>query len=98
MTLRTSGPPTLVGVPYDASSSFERGAAEAPALIREQMASPAGNHFSEDLRDLGAEGAVRDAGDLTLPASAEARAAIEAGIARIVAGGGDRWPSVATTR
>jgi agmatinase len=88
MNPRTTGPPTLVGIPYDASSSFERGSAEAPALIREQMASPAGNRFSEDLRDLGAEGVVRDAGDLTLPPTAEARAAIEEGIAKIVAGGG----------
>ena len=80
--------PTLIGLPYDASSSFLRGAAEAPALIRAALASPASNDWSEGGIDLGAAGVLADAGDLALPATAEARALITAGIAAVLDGGG----------
>jgi agmatinase len=81
------GPPELIGLPYDASSSFLRGAAEAPALIRTALHSPAGNSWTETGYDLKAAGGLGDAGDLQLPPSAEARAMIEAGIARVLARG-----------
>lgn len=84
--------PCLVGLPYDASSSFLRGAATAPPLIREALASPAGNWWTEDLRDLTAAGGLKDAGDLALPPTAEARAQIEAGIAGIL---GKGWRPIA---
>ena len=87
MPLPLRGAPTLVGLPYDASSSFERGAAEGPFRIRAEIFSPAGNVFSEDLRDLSAPGALSDAGDLELPATTEAHALVEAAIARRVASG-----------
>ena len=87
MPLPVRGTPTLVGLPYDASSSFERGAAEGPPRIRAELASPAGNAFSEDLRDLSEPGALDDAGDLELPATGEAFARVEAGVARLVAAG-----------
>ena len=38
-----SGSPRLIGLPYDASSSFLQGAAEAPPLIRAALHSPAWN-------------------------------------------------------
>lgn len=80
-----SPPPKLIGIPYDASSSFLRGAAGAPPLIRAALHSPAGNPFTEtgvDLSDLA------DAGDLSLPEDpAGARALIEAGIAQVLNGG-----------
>jgi agmatinase len=57
-------PPTLVGVPYDLASSFLRGAADAPPLIREAFLSDASNGFTEGLIDLRAEGALGDVGDL----------------------------------
>jgi agmatinase len=57
---------TLLGVPYDAASSFLRGAAAAPARIREALASPASNVWAEDGTDLGAPGALGDAGDVAL--------------------------------
>jgi len=41
--------PALVGVPYDASSSFLRGAAGAPAAIRDALHSRAGNPWAERL-------------------------------------------------
>ncbi len=97
-------PPRLIGLPWDAGSSFLRGAAEAPPLIRSALRSPAGNDWTEHLRDLGAAGALGDAGDLALADIADgalARDAIEAGVtslladARPIALGGDHavtWP------
>jgi agmatinase len=87
-----SGPgvPTLLGVPFDAASSFRRGPAAAPAAIRAALTSPAGNPWTEGLLDVGAPGTLADAGDLALPVthSPEARAAIEAGVTRLLTGGG----------
>ncbi len=80
-------PPCLIGLPYDASSSFLRGPAEAPPLIREALHSPAGNGWSEDLREILGPGRLGDAGDLSLPATSESRAVIEAGISQLLAGG-----------
>lgn len=84
------GAPTLIGVPFDAASSFRRGPAAAPAAIRAALRSPAGNAWTEGLIDLGTAGVLADAGDLELleSSSAAARAGIEAGVARVLAGGG----------
>lgn len=76
--------PCLIGLPYDASSSYLRGAAKAPPLIRKALHSPAGNSWTEDLRDLTTAGGLNDAGDLSLPPTASARAQIQAGIADIL--------------
>ena len=62
----TTGTPTLVGIPYDASSSFLRGAAAAPPLIREALASSATNRWSEGLVDTSAPSVMSDAGDIVL--------------------------------
>jgi arginase family enzyme len=35
--------PTLIGIPWDVNSSFMRGAAAAPPLIRQALFSPASN-------------------------------------------------------
>lgn len=84
-------PPCLIGLPYDASSSFVRGPAKAPPLIREALHSPAGNLWTEGLVDLGRDGALFDAGDLPTAAPAEApaeaRTLIEAGIAAVLRDG-----------
>ena len=80
--------PRLIGLPYDASSSFLRGSADAPPLIRAALHSIAGNSWTEQLRDLAGAGGLADAGDLVLsPAPAEARVEIEAGIAALLADG-----------
>ena len=77
--------PQLIGIPYDASSSFLRGAAAAPPLIRAAMTSPAGNSFTESGADLTG---LADAGDLALgDDAAAARAAIQAGIAAMLENG-----------
>ncbi len=82
-----AGTPTLLGVPFDAASSFRRGAAAAPPMIRAALLSSAGNSWTEGLVDLGVPGALADAGDLALPEGPETRRAIEQGVADVLAGG-----------
>jgi hypothetical protein len=82
-----SGSPRLIGLPYDASSSFLQGAAEAPPLIRAALHSPAWNSWAHGLRDVLGPGGLTDAGDLTLPPRPDARALIEDGIVEVIAGG-----------
>jgi arginase len=82
-----AGRPRLIGLPYDASSSFMPGAADAPPLIRAALHSSAGNSWSERIHDLAAAEGLSDGGDLSLPASAEARERIEIGIAAVLAQG-----------
>ena len=77
--------PRIIGLPYDLRSSFLRGAADAPAVIRAALWSSAGNTWTEDLHDLGEEGVLTDAGDLDLSSASDAGARIEAGIAAIFA-------------
>lgn len=81
------GFPRLIGLPYDASSSHLRGPAEAPALIRSALHSPAWNTWTERSRDLAGPDGLSDAGDLSLPPTPDARAQIEAGVAAVLAGG-----------
>ena len=61
---------TLIGFPYDENSSYLRGAAGAPPLIREALASESSNSSSESGIDLFAPGVLADAGDV-LPAAGE---------------------------
>lgn len=92
----------VVGVPVDHNSSFLRGAAAAPARIREALHSTASNLCTESGPDLGADGRWRLAGDL---GSAEHQPDFEAIVAavggflnrgeRVIALGGDHsisWP------
>jgi arginase len=58
--------PTLLGVPFDANSSYLRGPAAAPAKIREAVRCEASNGWSELGTDVGTAGAFADAGDLQL--------------------------------
>lgn len=83
------GTPALVGLPYDASSSYQRGPADAPAVIREALWSPSANSWTELGVNIGAEGVLTDAGDLDLSGCtpADARRTIENGIARLLAVG-----------
>jgi arginase len=76
--------PTLVGIPLDVNSSYLRGAAEAPAKIREALACDACNGWSESGVDVGAAGAFADAGDLRLGNSHASCADDFAGIERAV--------------
>lgn len=77
--------PTLLGVPYDASSSFLRGAAEAPAKIRQALALEATNSWSE----LGIDTRLHlgDGGDVAFPEGANPRQQIEAAVLGLLQSG-----------
>lgn len=71
MTMRPPGQQTrtvsYLGVPYDGGSTYARGAASAPPLIREALACDSSNLWTEDGLDLRSP-ALEDLGDLQLPA------------------------------
>lgn len=76
---------TLLGVPWDASSSFQRGAAAAPLKIREALDSASSNSWNERGQDINAAGVLDDAGDVAVGGdAAEARAAIERAVAAVL--------------
>jgi arginase len=78
------GAPVLLGIPLDHNSSFLRGPAEAPGLIREALRSDAWNQWAEAGVDIGREGSLEDAGDLQDMEAPDAFARIEAAVAKIV--------------
>src|SRR5439155_3035258 len=91
MTGRPLGTPTLLGLPYDASSSFLKGTAAAPPRIRQALHSPAGNPWTETGIDLGADRALGDAGDVPLGSSAaDARPKIVESVRTLLESGGRR--------
>jgi agmatinase len=59
-----SGQPALIGFPVDNHSSFLRGAADAPPLIREALRSHASNLWTEGGRDLETDLSLLDVGDV----------------------------------
>ncbi len=79
--------PTLIGVPFDAASSFRRGAAAGPGAIRQALNSPAGNSWTEGMTDLSAAGTLADAGDVAGLESQTVRAEVERAVERLVASG-----------
>jgi len=81
------GPPVLLGVPLDHNSSFLRGSAQAPPLIRQALHSGAWNKTTETRIDLGVPGIFEDAGDLAAMETPDAFTRIEDSIAKIVEAG-----------
>lgn len=81
------GPPVLLGFPLDHHSSFLRGPAQAPPLIREAFHSDAWNKTTETRVDLGAPGIFEDAGDLANLESPDAYARIEDAVLAIISAG-----------
>jgi agmatinase len=81
------GAPVLIGIPLDQNSSFLRGPAQAPPLIRQALHSDSWNKGTETRVDLGASGIFEDAGDLTYLESPDAYARIEEAIGKIVDAG-----------
>ena len=86
----------LIGIPFDEYSSFMRGPAKAPSVIRQTLHNGASNLFAENGVDLDTHPRFRDLGDLRLPGGEDAIAAIKREIerltsqkARILALGGD---------
>ena len=64
----------LLGIPFDAASSWRRGAARAPAAIRAEFerARSYSNLTTEDGTDLGRPGLLLDVGDVAIPGDATA--------------------------
>ena len=82
---RNSGTPILLGIPFDAHSSFLRGAAGAPTAIRSAFHSTSWNYWTELGVDLGTPGIFEDAGDLKL--SDDPFASIEAAVSDLLGKG-----------
>jgi agmatinase len=91
----------LLGAPYDAASSFMRGAARGPFVIRDALHSGASNLWSETGLDL--EPLLHDAGNIDFAAVSDPLAAIEDAVANVcdqgapLILGGDHfvtWPAV----
>ncbi len=77
----------LIGMGTDVHSSFLRGCAKAPPLIRAALFSPHGNKASERGLELGAEIDLNVCGDLPLTETESDDALIEAAIAQSLAAG-----------
>jgi agmatinase len=77
----------LLSVPYDGSSSSRRGAAQGPAAIRQALERMRdySNAFTESGVDLGADGVLRNAGDVPCGTPDATRAAIERSVADVLA-------------
>jgi arginase len=84
---RAAPPPRLIGIPYDASSSFLRGAAEAPTAIRAALRSSHWNSATELGPDLADSETLNDGGDVALSAGSTERDEIEIAISEVLAGG-----------
>jgi arginase len=73
---------SLLGIPHDENSSFMRGAAEAPALIRRELHSDAYSMWSETGVDLSADGVIVDHGDVEFGGGVDPWDAIERSVGR----------------
>ncbi len=87
---------TVIGIPFDDHSSFMKGPARAPALIRRTLHSGSANLCAESGLDLGEDDRWRDAGDMSFDEGRSPFEQIEQEIAgiletgsRIVSLGGD---------
>ena len=77
--------PALLGIPYDAASTFKRGAAAAPSLIREALRCPSSNTWSETGVDVArSDTGLVDVGDLRIDGHALPMDDIAGGIDALV--------------
>lgn len=72
----------LLGIPHDDNSSFMKGPAEAPPLIRRELHSDAYSIWSESGFDLGAAGRLVDHGDIEFDSTYDPWDLIERNVAR----------------
>jgi arginase len=77
----------VLGIPYDASSSYLRGSSDAPPLIRKAFHSDSSNLWTENGTDLGAEELLADAGDLVFEAEIDVWEEIERGVKVVLEAG-----------
>lgn len=78
---------SLIGLPHDANSSFLRGPAQAPPLIRQALYSPSSHLGTETGFDLGQAGVLGEAGDVEFEPGKNEWQAIERAVARVIAQG-----------
>jgi agmatinase len=76
--------PVLIGIPFDAQSSYLRGPAAAPPLIRRALNCEAGNSWTETGVNLGVPQSYSDAGDLQLPDDVSAFPLIEQRVGELI--------------
>jgi agmatinase len=67
----------VIGFPFDKNSSFMRGPAQAPALIRQAFQSESSNRWTESGVNLGKDSVLFDAGDVELGSVDDVNGAIE---------------------
>src|ERR1700674_647356 len=78
---------SLLGIPNDDNSSFMKGSAEAPALIRRELHTDAYTSWSETGVDLSAEGRIMDHGDIQFDNASDPWDLIERGVGRAMESG-----------
>lgn len=74
----------ILGIPFDANSSYRRGPALAPSRIRESYFSPSSNLWTEQGIDLGSLKALYDVGDLDCSDTDSAFDAITRAVGRML--------------
>jgi agmatinase len=77
----------LLGIPHDANSSYMRGAAEGPPLVRRELQSDAQSIWSETGFDFGAPGRIVDHGDIQFDDSRDPWDLIEHSVERALDAG-----------
>jgi agmatinase len=75
---------SILGVPYDADSSFLKGTLHGPPVIRNAFRSPSSNTFAENEVEIGGHPQIQDEGDLDLGSGQNAREQIESAIRNLV--------------
>ena len=78
----------LLGIPHDENSSYLRGPAEAPPLIRRDLYSDAYSLWTESGIDLGVPGRLVDHGDLRFESDVDPWNLIEREVGRVLASHG----------
>jgi arginase len=82
-----ANPVALLGLPLDEYSSHMKGAAGAPAAIRQALSSEEGNPYTESGLDISADAVLDDRGDLALDEGEDPWPRIEVEVDAIIASG-----------
>ena len=75
---------SILGLPYDADSSFLKGTAHGPPVIRNAFRSPSSNTYAENEVEIDGHARIVDEGDLELGSGQNARDQIESAIRNLV--------------
>lgn len=76
----------VLGIPYDAASSFMKGAKSGPGAIREAFQSESSNTFSEDETDIGNSEEIQFVEDLVFTDSVDPRTLIAEAVSKHLEG------------